>query len=136
MKYVLDACALLAYLDKESGWEKIDKILYQAETGFATVYMNIVNFVEVYYDRIRCNTTDELREFLENIDASPIYLIGTMSLPVIHESARFKANYRLSLADSFTLATGFCYNAAVVTADHHELDIIEQQEIISFLWFR
>jgi predicted nucleic acid-binding protein len=42
----------------------------------------------------------------------------------------------MSLADSFALATALCRGAALVTADHHEFDAVEQAEPVGFLWFR
>ena len=52
-EYVLDACALIAYLNGESGREKVEAVLEEAETGSAQVFMHRVNFYEVYYDAYR-----------------------------------------------------------------------------------
>ena len=42
----------------------------------------------------------------------------------------------LSLADSLALAETKINNASLLTADHHEFDIVEQKENISFCWLR
>jgi hypothetical protein len=42
----------------------------------------------------------------------------------------------VSLVDSFTLATANCLSGTLVTSDHHELEQVEQQELIPFLWIR
>ena len=47
-----------------------------------------------------------------------------------------KKQYRLSLADAIGLAAAIISNASFVTADHHELDVIEKNENISFTWIR
>ncbi|MHC6203413.1 PIN domain-containing protein, partial [Breznakiellaceae bacterium SP9] len=54
MTYVFDACALIAFLDKEigKGYEEVDALLVRAEAGEITLVMGIVNLVEVYYGYI------------------------------------------------------------------------------------
>jgi PIN domain nuclease of toxin-antitoxin system len=48
--YILDACALIALLAKEKGHEKVRFIIQEAIDGYATVKMNQINLLEVYYD--------------------------------------------------------------------------------------
>jgi hypothetical protein len=42
---------------------------------------------------------------------------------------------KISLADSIALSTAYLLKG-MVTSDHHEFDIIEQKEKISFCWIR
>jgi PIN domain nuclease of toxin-antitoxin system len=138
MKYVLDACALLAFLNKEDGWDKVKDLLIEAiDTGEVEIYMSIVNLLEVYYDRLRLDDNEKLSEFLAWAFASPIKIIDTVSRSELDKAARLKAVYkRISLADAIGIATSKSLGAAFVTSDHHELDIVEQQESISLLWIR
>jgi predicted nucleic acid-binding protein len=53
---------------------------------------------------------------------------------VFREASRLKGVYGIPLGDSYACATAWAANAALVTSDHHDLEIIEQQESISFLW--
>jgi len=48
----------------------------------------------------------------------------------------FKSKYKISLGDSFVLATAKLYDAKIVSSDHHEFDIIEKSENIKFLWIK
>ncbi|GHV77405.1 hypothetical protein AGMMS49942_22260 [Spirochaetia bacterium] len=60
MNYLFDACALIAYLNEETGegFEEVDDLLNRAEAGEITIYMGIVNLVEVYYGYISdCGVT-------------------------------------------------------------------------------
>jgi predicted nucleic acid-binding protein len=52
------------------------------------------------------------------------------------EAGRLKASYKISLADSIVLAEALVTNAKLLTADHHEFDVIEENEEILFLWIR
>ncbi|MDR0685741.1 MAG: hypothetical protein LBF83_11540 [Spirochaetaceae bacterium] len=46
MSYLLDACALLAFINKETGWTIVDGLLKQAAAGDAVLFMNAINFYE------------------------------------------------------------------------------------------
>ena len=52
------------------------------------------------------------------------------------EAGRLKATYKISLADSVALAEAFVSGGTLLTADHHELDVIEKHEKIQFQWIR
>ena len=52
-EYILDACAVLAFLDGEEGAVVVRDLLDQAKSNEITLTMNTVNLIEVYYDRIR-----------------------------------------------------------------------------------
>jgi predicted nucleic acid-binding protein len=59
-----------------------------------------------------------------------------LSDKVFTEAGRFKASYKISLADSIALAETSVSGGKLLTADHHEFDIIEKQEKIKFNWIR
>jgi predicted nucleic acid-binding protein len=63
-----------------------------------------------------------------------IKIIDTITQSVFYEAARLKSGYKLSLADAIGVATAKEFSAQFVSSDHSELEIIEQQESISFLW--
>ncbi|MDR1149844.1 MAG: PIN domain-containing protein [Spirochaetaceae bacterium] len=138
MRYVLDACALLAFLNKEDGWEKVRGLLTEAvDSGDTQVCMNSVNLLEVYYDRLRLDNAFKLGEFLMCAFESPIRIIDTFPRPLLDEAARIKAFYRrVSLADAIGIATAFCAGGIFVTSDHHELDAVNAREAVRFLWIR
>jgi len=135
-KYILDACALITLLNKETGFEKIRDLMTQAESGEVSVCVNIVNLLEVYYDRIKTSSVERADAFLETTYNSCIEVLEHQNKEIIRTAGKLKANYKMSLADSFALATAVCQKAVVVTCDHHEFDIVEQNECINFLWLR
>lgn len=47
--FVLDACALIAFLANEQGAAEVEEVLKAGSTGEATLYINKVNLLEVYY---------------------------------------------------------------------------------------
>jgi predicted nucleic acid-binding protein len=137
LTYILDVCALLAFLNKEDGWRTVRELLIEAaSTDDAPVYMNSVNLLEVYYDRLRLNDASRLNVFVMIAFESSIQIIDTISRPVLDEAARFKTEYRLSLADAVGLASAVCMDGVFVTADHHELDAVDRSGSVRFLWIR
>jgi predicted nucleic acid-binding protein len=137
LNYVLDACTLIALLKREAGWDVVDALFKRARAGGITLYMNIINLLEVVYGFRRDKGAAYAVEVLENVHASSIRIIDTVSPPVFDEAARLKAIYkRMSVADAVGIATAENLDAAFVTSDHHELDIVEAKEAINFYWFR
>ena len=133
--YVLDACALIAVLNKEDGADVV-KALLEAPTDRVSLYMNIVNLLEVYYGLIRTYGQQEADHVLNVIKSSPIKLVEHISEPIFREAARLKSSYKISLADAFALSQAVAVQGVLITSDHHEFDIVEQCEPIDFLWIR
>jgi predicted nucleic acid-binding protein len=137
MNYLLDACALIAVVLAENGSLSVKNLLDKAENGEFSIYMCKVNLLEVYYGVIRDSGVANAEELMRSIDASAIQVVNSLEHDaVFREAGRIKASYKLSLADAIALAYASSMNLTIVTADHHEMDIVEHNEDISFLWIR
>ena len=135
--YLLDACAVLAFLDNEKGADVVSGLLDQAKRREITLSMSAANLIEVYYDRIRVvgseDADDTIRTIYEN---SSISIIEDLNPAIVREAAYFKATGKMSFADAILVATARYIGATVVTCDHVELEPVEQQGHIPFLWIR
>ncbi|MDR3146781.1 MAG: PIN domain-containing protein [Treponema sp.] len=135
--YVLDACALIALLKQENGFEKVRDMINSVDDNEADVYISIINLLEVYYGFISSDGIEDATRIIEKIYNSSIQIVDTISQTVYQHAARLKGTYkRISLADSIGLATAIEKSCHFVTSDHHELELIEQKEAIKFYWFR
>ena len=134
--YVMDACALTAYLQGEDGAESVTSLLRDAEATCISIYMHRLNLLEVYYDRYRVSGKQAADVELKLIQKLPIIIIREISDAVFFEAGRLKASRRISLADSIAIAEALVKNAILVTADHHEFDIIERSGEVKFHWIR
>ena len=135
--YLLDACALLAFFDSEEGADVVSGLIDNAERGEITLSMNAANLIEVYYDRVRKLGSGEADNTIRNIyEVSPITIIEENSRAIVREAAYFKATGKMSFADAILAATARCTGATVVTCDHVELEPVERQTQIPFLWIR
>ena len=134
--YVLDACALIAFLNDETGAEKIEELLLQAEKTLCRLFINKVNLLEIYYGVYReCGET-EAEAVMNIIHDLSIDIVDTLSDDTFKTSGRLKATYKISLADSIALAEAITRDAKLVTTDHHEFDSIDQKNELSFYWIR
>ena len=134
--YVLDACAMLAVLSNEPGADIVEKIYERAAFGEIALTMNKLNLLEVYYDLIRAYGKNRADEIIDEIKHLPIHIYHEMSDEVFTEAGRLKTSYKISLADSIALAQTIAVSGELLTADHHEFDVIEGCENIRFLWIR
>ena len=135
-RYILDACALLAVLNKENGGKSVRDIIEQAKTGSTEVRMNIINLLEVYYGVLRECGKEIAEDTVLKVKASPIEVIDTITEDVFKEAGRLKATYKISLADAVAAAEASVSGGILLTSDHHELDVVEKSENIIFRWIR
>ena len=116
-KIVLDSFALLAYLNKEDGFEKVRKVLAKAQESGDCVLMNEINVGETFYVLYRERGPEKAEYFLDTILAGlPVEMVGN-SLENVIDAARIKAQYPLSFADCFAAATAQREKTALVTGD-------------------
>jgi PIN domain nuclease of toxin-antitoxin system len=132
-KYVLDACALLAFLKKEEGGDVVKNIIDEENE----ILLHAVNLLEVHYDMVRTLGEDKANNVLNGIMKLPIKIISNTDLALIKAASYFKVNYRVSLGDSFVLASAKLNSASVVTSDRHEFGVVENKESgLEFYWIR
>ncbi|MDR3164075.1 MAG: PIN domain-containing protein [Synergistaceae bacterium] len=136
VRYILDACALIALLKDECGAEEVSAIFNYAFKGEALIFMNKINLLEVYYDVYRSADKETADNVVFELVKCPITVVAEISDAVFTEAGRLKATYKISLADSIALAETSVSGGSLVTADHHEFDSIEKRESIRFHWIR
>ncbi|GHV10025.1 hypothetical protein FACS189485_22980 [Spirochaetia bacterium] len=135
MTYIFDACALIAYLNEEKGegFEKVDELLSRAEAGEITIYMNIVNLVEVYYGYIHDCGVTIADEIMRPVFGFPMKIVSNITDDIYRETARFKGIYPMSFADAFLCGTAKSLSATIVTKDG-EIAGPEGEEGLPVLW--
>jgi len=134
--YTLDACALIAYLKKEAGFEAMIRYFDQADNEEIYLSMHKLNLLEVYYGFYRDDGKEKAEAVLNDCSSLPIIILDDLDDPLFREAGRFKASYDISFADSIALALASVRGGLLVTADHHDFGIIEHKETIRFCWIR
>lgn len=133
MNYVLDACAMLAYLKGEPGAQVVAALL----TDPAHVcYAHAINLCEVYYDFIRRSDEPTARQAIADLLADGVIERRDISGPFWRSVGQIKARGRISLADCCCIALAQRLAGTVVTSDHHEFDPIAQQGVCTVHFIR
>jgi len=127
-KVVLDSFALLSYLKKERGFEKIKRLLAAEDVH---LLINDINVGEVYYIIARERGSAQADDFVDMILSSLPITVAANSLQEVIEAARIKAKYPLAYADCFAVATAYREKAPLITGDP---EFKKVQTIIEIDW--
>ena len=116
-KRLLDSYALLVYLNKEDGYEKVRAVLANAQQSSLPVLMNELNVGETYYILYRKRGLEQAEYFLDTVMAGlPVAMISN-DFNVVISAAKIKAQHALSFADCLAVATAQRENAVILTGD-------------------
>lgn len=127
---VLDSWALLCYLEREPGFQKIIQAFEEAVNTSRPLRMTIINWGEVYYQVARRYGNDRAGEIERLIDSFPIALVD-IDRDLTREAARLKANKKMAYADCFAAALAKKQKAVLYTGDP-EFKAVEKE--IEILW--
>lgn len=126
--YVLDAWAVIAYLEDEPSAPLIADLIASAHEEGIPVYMTVVNVGEVWYTIAR-----EISE--EDADASIKELrdlriqFEDVGWGITQEAAGFKSKNKMSYADCYAAALAKFYKADLVTGDKEFKPLEDQIKI-------
>ena len=126
--YILDAFALIAYLEDEPGAERIDKVFQEVEDNKAHVFLSIINLGEVIYNTERRYGLAKAQDTLALIQRLPIGVLPADNQTVL-AAAHIKANYPISYADAFVVVAAQKLNGTIMTGDPEFQDITELARI-------
>ena len=127
---VLDAQALMCYLEKEPGYEKVQELLTKSLHNQHHLWMTVINWGEVYYIIYREYGQDKAQEIAQLIETFPIKLIP-IDLKLAKEAALLKAAYPISYADCFAAALAKIHKLELVTGDPEFKNL---KNMIKILW--
>ena len=115
-KIVLDSFALVSFFHKEPGWEKVKEVLYRLSSASQKALLSIINWGEFYYivrKRVGKHKAEETLALLEQL---PVAILSVDD-QLVKEAAEIKADYPVSYADAFCIATAQRSKAEILTSD-------------------
>ncbi|MEE8329290.1 MAG: type II toxin-antitoxin system VapC family toxin [Thermodesulfovibrionia bacterium] len=128
--YIFDSHAILKFFQKEKGANKVANLLREIKKTKKTKYINAINLGEIIYI-----TKREFGEFKKIETLALIEQLNFTILPVsnslIFQAAEYKAEYGISYADCFIIASAIEHRAIIVTGDP-EFKKIEQ--LVNIMW--
>ena len=113
---VLDSYALLAYFEKEEGWDTVAQVLADAAADRCRLCGCVVNWGEVLYITERVYGADKAEEIETILADLPIEWVDA-DRALTREAARFKVDGGLAYADCFAAALARETDGEVVTDD-------------------
>lgn len=134
MAFVLDASAMIAYLRNEAGADEVSRaLLDQGHRCFA----HSLNLCEVYYDFYRASGPADARAALDDLRQVGVVENTAMDNEFWQSAGALKAiQRRVSLADCFAITLANRLEAAILTADHHEFEVLVRQKVCKVLFIR
>ncbi len=131
-KYVFDASALLALLERTGGTAKVNELVKEAHHGRSQILMSSVNYGEVYGKVLRDHGQDQAIRSLGAVRRLPIELYDVDVQRALH-AQDVKTRYKLYYVDSFAAALAIENKATLVTSDS---DFRKLGHNASILWLK
>ena len=117
MKSILfDAFAVLKFYQDEPGADKVEKLIISSSQDDMQAFISEINLGEVYYMTIRRLGLEPAKNLLEQFFEMPIRVISPSS-DIILSASETKAEYAISYADCFAVATALRFSASIITGD-------------------
>ena len=130
-KKLLDSHAALKFLRKERGFEAVERVLRRAAAGDLKLLMSEINLGEVYYVLLRTQGKAAGEEIFASFLMLPVERVAA-DFTLVLSAAKLKAEFPVSYADCFAVATAMQHRAAVVTGDP-QFKQLERQVVIEWV---
>lgn len=114
--FIFDSHAILKFLQKEKGHEKVAYLLEDIMKKDGIKYINAINLGEIIYSTKREFGDQKKLEVLANIERLNFTVLPVTN-DLIFQAAEYKAQYSISYADCFILASAVEHKATIVTGD-------------------
>jgi len=128
--YVLDASALMAFLEDRAGAGKVEELLAKAAEAKRPLAMSVINWGEVHYSIWRAHGEKQAKAKLQEIAQLPVAIVDVDG-EFGKLAATLKAVYNLPYADCFAAALAQSRKATLVTSDH---DFERAGAALKILW--
>lgn len=125
---VLDAWAVIAYLEDEPSAPEIADLIASAHEEGLPVYMTVVNVGEVWYTIAREVSEEDANRSVKELRDLRIQF-ENVDWELTQEAARFKSQNKMSYADAFAAALSKVKKADLVTGDKEFKPLEEQIKI-------
>jgi ribonuclease VapC len=127
--YLFDSHALLRFFQAEAGHEKILRLLEQIRKSEVRKYLNVINLGEIIYSTKREFGDQKKIEVLAHIERLN-FIILPVPNSLVFQAAEYKAQFSISYADCFALASAIEHKAAIVTGDPEFKKVAHLAEVV------
>ncbi|MBI2863926.1 MAG: type II toxin-antitoxin system VapC family toxin [Chloroflexi bacterium] len=134
MSFVLDAFALLTWLQDEQGSDLVEGMLTSAKRGEQQCFLSVISLGEVYYRLLRLRGEDDADAFWEDTRSGqvPLSVVEVSRSRALHV-ARLKGRYPISYAEAFAAQLAVERDLPLVTG-HQELKALVEDGLLVIRW--
>jgi uncharacterized protein len=133
LTHVLDACAMIAYLQNEAGAPVVDGML--KDPG-KQCFAHSINLCEVYYDTLRVSDEATADQAIADLFAAGVIERSEMDPVLWREVGKIKSRGRISIADAFCAALANRVGGDAVTSDRREFEPLAAAGVCSVTFIR
>lgn len=128
--YVLDANAVLDFVEDGPGAERVERLFKDALHRNAPVLMSVVNWGEVFYHSWQERGEESARRTLAGLARLPLELVP-VDVPQSLQAGEIKARHRIPYVDCLAAALAMMRQAVLVTSDR---DFVKLGRHFPILW--
>ncbi len=128
--YVLDANAVLDFVEDGPGAERVEQLFKDARHNGTPLLMSMVNWGEVFYFFWQKRGEEAARRILAELSRLPLELIS-VDLPQSLQAGEVKVRYKIPYVDCFAAALAMLRQAVLVTGDR---DFEKLGRNVKLLW--
>ena len=123
---VLDSQPVLAYFEKDNGWESVSELLQQASEEKVKLFMTVVNWGEVYYVALREYGEEHAEKVFHALKNMPVEIVE-VNKEITLQAARFKARGGISYADCFAAGLAVLKKGSELLTGDKEFKQVEKE---------
>jgi|SRR5215213_3220872 len=128
---VLDAWAIMAYLEDEPAGEKVANAIADAHEDDTPLFMSIINVGEVWYIIAREASVAQADHSITQLRQLGIEFVEA-DWSLTHDAAIYKSKHKMSFADCFAAALAKQKKAVLLTGDS-DFKTVEREIAIDWL---
>lgn len=133
MIYILDACAMIAYLNNEPGADVVEAAMIDPANQCSA---HAINLCEVFYQFHRAGGESAATGAISDLQSMNVIERADFDQAFWQDAGKLKANGGVSLADCFAIALTNRLSGSLLTSDHHELDAVAAAGICPITFIR
>jgi len=114
--YVLDANAVLNFVEDAGGAERVEHLCQDATHRGAQLLMSVANWGEVFYFLWQRHGEEKARRTIGNLSRLPLDLL-VVDLPQVLKAGEIKAVHKIPYVDCLAAALAEIRQAVLVTSD-------------------
>jgi predicted nucleic acid-binding protein len=115
-KYILDANALLDFLDAGPGAQRVRTILHEAHQQRTAVFISVLNWGEVFYLLWQRRGEEKAHRTLAGLLLLPLQIVP-VDLAQAMKAGELKAVHKIPYVDCVAAALAIVQKATLVTSD-------------------